>query len=101
MAQQRIQEAYTYSLSERIFDKVPSLATRPKNRLLSTNRQIKSAKLTQNSPKTRRFAGIEPHCYIMATMGLKLSVYVNIYATECLFLRQKDCSEAARKTRES
>ena len=67
-----------YALAERISDKVTTSDTKPENGHLGVSRRKKSEKIPLNSIKTGCFAGIRTDCYIMATMGRKLSVYVNI-----------------------
>ncbi|MER9455249.1 hypothetical protein [Mesorhizobium sp. M0478] len=90
-----------YTLADRISNTVAALAGRSENDHLSGTLGKKSEKVAQNGTKTGYFAGIRPHCYIMATMGLKLSVYVNINVTECLFFEQKNLREALQASRES
>ncbi|MER9736804.1 hypothetical protein NKJ41_17445 [Mesorhizobium sp. M0146] len=83
------------------FEHSGGLAGRFENDHLGGRLGNKSEKTAQNGTKTGYFAGIRPHCYIMATMGSKLSVYVNINATERLFFEQKNLREALQASRES
>jgi hypothetical protein len=77
-----------YMLAKRIFDKMQSIVRTLKTTYRSLRRRQNGRKTDEKGPKTASSKGLRPHCYIMATMGLKVSVYVKINAAECLFSRQ-------------
>ncbi|AZO14175.1 hypothetical protein EJ069_05230 [Mesorhizobium sp. M2A.F.Ca.ET.043.05.1.1] len=60
----------------------------PNRGLTGLKWQEKAAKTLQYAPKTGHFGGKRLHCYITATMGRKLSVYVKINVAARPFSRQ-------------
>ncbi|AZO74959.1 MAG: hypothetical protein E5V92_08330 [Mesorhizobium sp.] len=78
-----------YTLTARIFAIVadPKLSSKTGSTGIECREKI--AKSAQNNAKTGDFEGNWADCYIMATMGPKLSVYVKINAAEYLFSRQR------------
>ncbi|WFP60430.1 hypothetical protein [Mesorhizobium sp. WSM4904] len=75
-------------MTARIFAIVPGREIEPNRGLTGVEWQEKAAKTFRYGPKTSHFAGKRPHCYIMATMGRKVSVYVKINATAWLYPQQ-------------
>jgi hypothetical protein len=72
-------------LTARIFATVTGAELAAQIASTGIERPKKSEKSRQNGAKTAVFGGDRPHCYIMATMGRKVSLYVKINATACLF----------------
>ncbi|MER9357221.1 hypothetical protein NKI61_28705 [Mesorhizobium sp. M0514] len=90
-----------YTLADRISNTVAAWPVGSKMTIWAADRGTNQVKPLKTAPKTSYFAGILPHCYIMATMRSKLSVYVNINVTERLFFEQKNLREALQASRES
>lgn len=90
-----------YTFADRILDISDSFRRKAGKRPVWLQIDKKFRKLAWNDAKTAGFAKTRPHCYIMATMGLKHSVYVKIYAAECLFRVRKPSENQGRRTRES
>ena len=78
-----------YTLTARIFAMLIDPKLSSKSARTAIERWEKTVKSAQTGAKTGDFEGNWAHCYIMATMGPKLSVYVKINAAECLFSRRR------------